>query len=149
MRVLGDNWGLYGIRGHSLVRVIFFFCGPRLLSFPKGVVKKGWNMDCTVLAYFCHLKGSISPRARGNRRSDGKGVICILSLPKHRWSLNPSLIESFIPHLGAAISTYPRDLSHEGFLGLCHSNVISLMLGLIQSSFCLFPSLLGLLQFLL
>ena len=64
-------------------------------------------------------------------------------------SLIPYLIESLIPYLEAVVPTYPRDLSLEGFLDLCHSYIIPLLLGLILGLFCLFPCLLGLFQLLL
>ena len=64
-------------------------------------------------------------------------------------SLNPGLVEGFIPCLGAVSPTYPWDLNPEGFLDLCHSNVIPILLGLIPSPLCLDLCLLGLLKFFL
>ena len=51
-------------------------------------------------------------------------VVYTLCPPKYRRSLNPSLVESLIPYLGAVVLTYLWDLSPEGFLSLSHSYII-------------------------
>ena len=39
--VLGGSWGLRGIRGHSLVYVLFLLSSPGLLGHLRGVVRRG------------------------------------------------------------------------------------------------------------
>ena len=148
-KVLGGSWKLYGTRGHPLICILLFFSSPRLLSLLREVSKGGCNIGCAILPHLYHLGLDINPQTRGNRLSDGKGIVYVLCLPKRGWSLNPSPVESFIPHLGAISPTYPRDLSLKGFLGLCHSGVVPIFLGLILRPLCLFLCLLGLFQFLL
>ena len=67
MRVLGGSEGFHGIRGHSLVRVLFLFCDPGLLGLLERVVRRGWDLSCTVLAYFGHpeLEGTDARMAGG------------------------------------------------------------------------------------
>ena len=68
---------------------------------------------------------------------NGLRVINTFYLPMYKRSLNPSLVESFIPYLEVLSLTYPRDLSLKGFLDLSHSNIIPLLLCLLPSFFCL------------
>ena len=64
---------LYGIRGHPLIGVLFFFGSPGLLSLLGEVDRGGCNIDCAVLAHLCHLGLGINPQNRGNRPLDGRG----------------------------------------------------------------------------
>ena len=50
------------------------------------------------------------------------------------------MVKGLIPHLEAVVSTYLQDLSPKGIIGLCHSHIIVVLLGLV-------PGLLGLFQF--
>ena len=71
--------------------------------------------------------------------TDGRGVVYTLCPPKFGRGLNHSLVKGLIPHLEAVVSTYPRDLSPESFIGLYHPYIIAVLVSLISG-------LLGLLQ---
>jgi len=94
----------------------------------------GWDF----LAFICLLKGSVS---LGARDMDGWRVVHILYSPKGRGGLNANLVEGLVPHLEVVEYAHLRDLSVEGFLSLCHTHVVSVLLNLLLG-------LLGLLQFL-
>ena len=49
------------------------------------------------------------------------------------------MLEGFIPNLGTVEPTYPKDLSLEGGLGLGHSQVVGLLLGLLLGALSLHP----------
>ena len=95
-----------------------------------------------VLLRICHLGRGVCLGADGGGGTNGKGVVYTLCPPKYRRGLNPSLVEGLIPYLEVVVSIYPQDLSPQGFLGLCHPNVVAILLGFISG-------ILGLLQFLL
>ena len=61
----GGSWvivgGFMASGATPWLALFFFFCDPRLLDLLRGFVKRSWNVSLTVLAYFCHLEGSISP----------------------------------------------------------------------------------------
>ena len=55
----------------------------------------------------------------------------MLRLPQVERGFNPSLLEGLIPNLGTVEPAHPRNLSLEGSLGLGHSQVVGLLLGLL------------------
>ena len=155
-RILGSSQGLYGIRGHSLSHLSLFFVHPGLLGHFRRAAKGGKDLLKAAFLWISHLGRGVCLGATGGGGMNGLGVVDTFWLPKYRRSLNPSLVDSFIPYLGTVSPTYPWDLSPKGFLGLSHSNIITLLLCLLPSFFCfllgflyLILGLLDLLQFLL
>ena len=78
--------------------------------------------------------GSASSREAKELRAritEGGGVVHIFCFPQCRRGINPYLVESLTPHLGAVCSTHPRDLGPEGFLGLGYPHVVAFLFGLV------------------
>ena len=140
--VLGSSWGHGGIKANLLLNS-FFIC-LRLLGHFWRIAKRGWDLAKVVLFKICHFGKGICLGAPWGGSTDGWKVVDVFCLPKHRRSLNFSLVEGFILYLGGVNPTHPWDLSFKGLLGLDHSNIISFLLCLLTGLFCLLLSLLGL-----
>ena len=77
--------------------------------------------------------------ARGGIFPDGRGIVHVLCFPQVGRGFNPSLLEGLVPDLGTVEPAYPRNLSLEGSLGLGHSQVVGLLLGLLLGALSLRP----------
>ena len=66
---------------------------------------------------------------------DGRRVLYALCSLECRRDINPSLVKGLILYLEAVVPTYLRDLNPKGLIGLCHLNVITVLLGLFQFFF--------------
>ena len=63
----------------------------------------------------------------------------MLCFPQVGRGFNPSLLKGLVPDLGTVEPAYPRNLSLEGSLGLGHSQVVGLLLGLLLGALSLRP----------
>ena len=120
-----SNWGLDGIRGHSLGYISLFFSNSKLLSLLERVVRRDRDLGRAVLSKLCHLGGDVSLGVGKVWCVDGKRVVYTLCPSKCRRSLNPSLVKGLVLYLETIVSTYLRNLSPEGLLGLCHPYIIA------------------------
>ena len=155
-RILGNSRGLSGIRGHHLCFLGHFLIHPKLLYYFWRTARRGEDLAGVAFLRICHLKRGIWIGDAWGRGTNGWGVVDTFCLLQHRRSLNRSLVEGFIPHLGTIKSTYPWDVSPKGVLGLGHPNIIFMLLCLLPNFLCflfgLFSvilSLLNLIQLLL
>ena len=67
----------------------------------------GRDLIGAVLFRICHLDKGVCLGAVEGEGTKGLKVVDTFYLLKHRRSLNPSLVESFIPYLETLSPTYP------------------------------------------
>ena len=99
----GALWGRLKAGGHPgpLRGVYYLLSVLGLLCHLGGDVDCGKSFAWASPAFICLFGDRVRLGARGSRGADGWRVVHILCSPEGRGDLNPSLVESLIPHLEA------------------------------------------------
>ena len=101
----GAVGGLVASGATPLITSVSFFVHPGLLGHFWRVARGGKDLLGATLLWISHLGRGVCLGTTGGRDVNGLGVIDTFCLPKYRRSLNPRLVESFIPYF-EAISPY-------------------------------------------